>query len=442
MPAFTSKVDSDGRMSLPTTTSSINALQSGFRHVGNRIAPYCMSRKKNKNQPVEVQLRIDGLEVAAAPGKHSADFDLLLERKGAHSFVFIPLAKLSGKKQHKALKATAVARKKKKLPEGNWFDGELRNSEDGETVPGVLAFDIRRRDAREIAKTVGVKQFVWGAHGAPVEEHFAKIFEGDDAYSWSSARRRAFDGLKDIYVTAVNIRHLPRAVEESQTTMERFRQLVYLVLGLAFAAGFLQMVLLGTESWFTNITRIAFYPFVMPAVLVGVYLRALMKKAETQSRDFTASEGEDNWTLVAPHLLALWGLCFMAVLLLTWLQAVPSADLPFLGRSSGVSTSFIVCVWMLLPIAHSRDVESLVSSAFESGIAALVSIFTITLSLYITNLATDALWQAVAALVPFDIPETLQRIINGIINFGAEVFFMAVLLGYAWSRTRKQFMRL
>jgi hypothetical protein len=401
-----------------------------------------MSRKKNKDQPVEVQLRIDGLEVTAAPSKHSADFDHLLERNGANSFVFIPLAKLKGKKRHKAFKAAAVARKKEKLPEGNWFDGELRNSEDGETVPGVLAFDIRRRDAREIAKTVGVKQFVWGTHGAPIEGHFTRIFADDDAYSWGSARRRAFDGLKDIFVTAVNIRHLPRAVEESQTTMERFRQLIYLVLGLAFAAGFLQMALLGTESWFTNITKIAFYPFVIPAVLVGVYLRALMKKAETQSRDFTGSEAEDNWTLVAPHLLALWGLCYMAVVLLTWLQAVPSADLPFLGRTSGVSTSFIVCVWMLLPIAHSRDVESLFSSAFESGVTALVSIFTIKISLYVTNLITDAIWKVAAALVPFDIPENLQRIINGIINFGAEVFFLAVLLGYAWSRTRQQFMRL
>ena len=224
--------------------------------------------------------------------------------------------------------------------------------------------------------------------------------------------------------------------------MERFRQLVYLVLGLAFAAGFLQMALLGTESWVTNITRIALYPFVMPAVLVGVYLRALMKKAEAQSRDFTAAEAEGNWALVAPHLLALWGLCYMAVLLLTWLQAVPSTDLPFLGRTSGVSTSFIVCVWMLLPIANSRGVESLFSSAFESGITALVSILMITISLYVTNLMTDVIWQFAASILPFDIPEALQRIINGIINFGAEVFFLAVLLGYAWSRTRQQFMRL
>jgi len=401
-----------------------------------------MSRKKNKHQAVEAHFRIDGLELTAAPDRHSAELDHLLERNAANSFVFIPLAKLRGKKRRKAFKTAAVARKKEKLPEGNWFDGELRNCDDGETVPGVLAFDIRRRDAREIAKTVGVKQFVWGAHKSPVEGHFTKIYEDDDAYSWSSARRRALDGLRDIFVTATNIRYLPRAVKESQTTMERFGQLVYAVLGLALAASFSQMALLGYNSRFTSITRFAFYPFVIPAVLVGVYLRALMKKAEMQSRDFTASEAEHNWTLVAPHLLVLWGLCYVAVVLLTWLQTVPSTDLPFLGRTSGASTSFIVCVWMLLPIAHSRGVESLFSSAFESGVAALVSIFTISVSLYVTNLVTDAIWQVAAAIVPFDIPEALQRIINSIIDFGAEVFFLAVLLGYAWSRTRQQFMRL
>ena len=160
------------------------------------------------------------------------------------------------------------------------------------------------------------------------------------------------------------------------------------------------------------------------------------------SGDGTVDVAVDHWVLVSRRLRARWGLCFMAVLLLSWLQALPSADLACLGRTSGVSTSFIVCVWMLLPIAHSRDVDSLFSSAFESAINALVSIFTITLSLYVTNLATDAIWNVVATFVPFDIPETLQRIINGIINLGAEVFFLAVLLGYAWSRTRKQFMRL
>ena len=402
-----------------------------------------MSSKKNKDQLVEVQLRINGLELTAAPNRHSADFDRLLEQNDANSFVFIPLAKLRGKKQHKESKAQSLAhKKKKKLPEGKWLDGKLRNAEDGETVPGVLAFDIRRRDARAIAEKVGIKQFVWGAHGAPVEEHSTKIFEDDDAYSWNSARRRALDGLQDLFGTAVDIRQLPQAVEESQTTMERFRQLVYLVIGLAFVAGFLQMVLLETESWLKNFTRIVFYPSVMPAVLVGVYLRALMKKAEAQSRDFTAAEAEGNWPLVAPHLLALWGLCYVAVLLLTWLQTLPSTDLPFLGRSSGVSTSFIICVWMLLPIAHSRGVDSLFSSAIESGITAVLSIFMIKLSLYLTNLLTDALWSVAASILPFDIPEALQRIINAIINVGAEVFFLAVLLGYAWSRTRQQFMRL
>ena len=402
-----------------------------------------MSKKNNKEQPVEVHLQIDGLDITAAPRRHSAELDRLLERKGANSFVFIPLAPFRGKKRHKKPKASTLARKKKeKLPAGTWFDGELRHTKDGETVPGVLGFDIRRRDARAIAEKVGVKQFVWGAHGAPVEEHFSKIFTDNDAYSWNAARRRALDGLKDIFVTAVDMRQLPRAVEESQTTMDRFRQLVYLVLGATIVAGLLLAALLETQGWLTTLTRIAFYPPIMPAVLVGVYLRALMKKAESQGRDFTAAEAEDNWTLVAPHLLALWALCYVAVLFLTWMQTVPSADLPFLGRTSGVSTSFIICVWMLLPIAQSRGVDSLLSSALESGITALVSILTIRISLYVTNLITDALWGVLASLLPFDIPEALQRIINAIINVGAEVFFLGVLLGYAWSRTRQQFMRL
>ncbi len=309
-------------------------------------------------------------------------------------------------------------------------------------MPGVLGFDIRRRDARAIAEKVGVKGFVWGAHETPVEEHFTNILEDDDAYSWSAARRRAIYGLKDIFDTAANWRQLPRAVEESQATMDRFKQLVYLVLGGAVIAGLLHGMLLGTQRWLEIIAAIVFYPAIMPAVLVGVYLRALMNKAETQGRDFTAAEAEDNWVLVAPHLLALWALCYVAVLALTWLQTVPSTDLPFLGRTSGISTSFIICVWMLLPIGHSHDANSLFSSAFESGITALVSIFTIKISLYITNLLTDVLWGLVTSIVPFSIPEALQQFISGVINIGAEVFFLAVLLGYAWSRTRQQFMRL
>ena len=66
----------------------------------------------------------------------------------------------------------------------------------------------------------------------------------------------------------------------------------------------------------------------------------------------------------------------------------------------------------------------------------------IKLSLYLTNLVTDALLGVIASMLPFEFPEWLQEFISSIINFGAEVFFVAVLLGYAWSRTRQQFMRL
>ena len=405
-----------------------------------------MARKKK--QPVEVRIEIDGLDVTAVPDRHSAEIDRLLEQRGAGSFVFIPLAKLGKKGQRLLDNPAAMRRKKAKLPEVDWYHGELRRRADDSVVPGVLAFDIRRRTAREIAMKVGVNQFIWGTSGAPVEPHDVKIFEDEGGHTWKSWRARAFAGLSDMADSARNIAALPTAVEESQTTMERFWQLVAAVLGAAIVVGAIKAVLSAllssdeSMSWLASIANALFYPFVIPAVLVGIYLRALMQRGAKQARDFTAAEAEQNWIKVAPHLLALWALCWIAIVLLTWLQSVPSANLGLFGRTDGVTTSFIICVWMLLPIAHSHDVETLFKSAFESGITAAVSIFTIKLSLYVTNLFTDAVLGFLTSLLPFEFPEWLRQVISSVINFGAEVFFVAVLLGYAWSRTRQQFMRL
>ena len=335
------------------------------------------------------------------------------------------------------------------MPAGDWYGGQIRHCDDGATVPGVLAFDIRRRRAREIAADLGVKRFLWGAPGIPVEEHRVTLFEDDDTKDWRSVRQRALDGLVDMLRAAGNMSALPLAVEESQTSMQKFWQLVSVVLGIAITAGAVQWLAFalltedGSTSWIASVIKIAFYPVVIPAVLVGVYLRVLVRRAEDgPERDFTAAEAAANWNMVAPHLLALWFLCYAAIVLLTWVQSVPSADLPFLGRTNGVTTSLIVCLWMLLPIADSHDLESLCKSAFESAVAAAVSIFTIKLSLYLTNLFTDLVWGIVTALLPLEIPERLQQVITFFISFGAEVFFVAVMLGYAWSRTRQHFMRL
>jgi hypothetical protein len=374
-----------------------------------------MASKKKKERPVEVRVEIDGLVVAATPDKHSADFDRLLEQCGATSFVFIPLAEL---KKRRRRKSDNPVRAKAKLPEGDWHDGELRRIDDDSAVPGVLAFDIRRREARLIAEAVGVKQFIWGTAGAPVEQHAVKVFEDDHATDWKSVRRRAFGGLADMVTSARHIEALPTAVQESQTSMQKFWQLVAVVIGIAVSAGLLKAFAIalltseGSTSWMASIITLLFYPFVIPAVLVGVYLRVLLRKGEEQARDFTAAEAVHNWSKVAPHLLALWFLCWIAILLLTWVQSVPGTELPFLGRTSDVSTSFIVCVWMLLPIAHSQNVETLIKSAFESGISAAVSIFTIKLSLFVANLVTDVMWGIATSLVPFEIPERLQEIIS------------------------------
>lgn len=396
-----------------------------------------MARKKQK-RAFEFRATIDGLDIVAAPNLRSTALDHLLENRNADSFVFIPLAKPK-KKRRSIDTAAEKARARANLPADDWHDGELRTSDNEPAIPGVLAFNIRRRTAREIAEKLGVKLFFWGTAGAPVEQHAVKIFEDDGTYSWETIRSRAFVGLSDLLDTARNIKELPTAVRESQTTMQRFWQLVYVVLGVAITVGLLYdfvVQLLGT------IARLALYPVVVPAIVVGIYLRVLVRKGEVQARDFTAAEAEQNWYAVAPHLLALWALCFAAVTLLTWFQSVPEAEFEVIGRTSGVTTSFIVCVWMLLPIANSRGVSTLFSSAVEAGITAAVSILVIKVSLYVTDQITDALWGLLAAILPFTIPEGLKQVIDFFVDIGAEVFFVAVLLGYAWSRTRQQFMRL
>ena len=275
-----------------------------------------------------------------------------------------------------------------------------------------------------------------------------KLFENDEGTTWGAARAQAFAGLPDMLRTARNMEKLPAAVEASQTNMDKFWRLVGVVLGAAVAAGIVKAVFTamltseGSSSWLVTMMNVAFYPFVIPAVLVGIYLRVLMRRGEQEARDFTTAEAEENWIVVAPHLLALWALCWLAIVLLSWLQSVPSTELGFLGRTDGVVTSLIICVWMLLPIAHSHDTESLFESGFESAITAAVSIFTIKLTLYLTNMLTDMLIGLVTELIPIEIPQWLLDFASAIINFGAEVFFVAVLLGYAWSRTRQQFKRL
>ncbi len=82
---------------------------------------------KKKNQPVEVRIQIDGIDVTAVPNKHSAGFERLLEQRGAESFVFIPLASL-GKKGRRLLRnPAATARKKAKLPAVDWYEGDMRS---------------------------------------------------------------------------------------------------------------------------------------------------------------------------------------------------------------------------------------------------------------------------------------------------------------------------
>ncbi|MEM7432227.1 MAG: hypothetical protein AAF351_09910 [Pseudomonadota bacterium] len=405
-------------------------------------------KKKKKNQRVEARITIDGLTAVARPNQVCSGMDALLEQHGANSFVFIPLARLDKKGQKRTKNSKRVARRKAKLPEHTWYDGELIDLDDGRSVPGVLAFDVRRRAARTIAKDLKLQQFMWGTTGAPIESHNVKLFEEDNDNTWKTSRAEAFVGLTDMWDTIRRTPSLQVAVEESQTSLDKFWRLAAVVIVAALVAGAIKAVTVAvldessSLSWVPVVMNVVFYPCVIPAFIVGIYLRVLMRRGEAQARDFTAGEAAENWKTVAPHLLALWAVCWVAVLILTWLQNVPSTEMGVLGRTDGVTISFIVCVWMLLPIAHSRGIDSTFNAAIEAAVSAGVSILIIKISIYVTNLISDAVLGFLANFLPFLFPVWLQDFISTVVNYGAEVFFFFLLLGFAWSRTRQQFMRL
>ena len=138
----------------------------------------------------EFRVRIDGHDIVATPTVCSSELDHLLEKHNAVSFVFIPLAR-PGKKRKTIDKEAAKARIRAELPADDWYDGELRVSDNKHTIPGILAFNVRRRRAREIAEKAGVKLFFWGTSGAPVEQHAVKLFKDDRSYAWKTVRSHA-----------------------------------------------------------------------------------------------------------------------------------------------------------------------------------------------------------------------------------------------------------
>ena len=92
---------------------------------------------------------------------------------------------------------------------------------------------------------------------------------------------------------------------------------------------------------------------------------------------------------------------------------------------------------MVLPVATARDIEQGAEAVFEAGITAAVSIMVIRLTLWVTDLFTSLVMDAISAVLPFDLPEALIAFVAGATNVFAEIFFLIVTLGYAWYRLQQ-----
>ena len=168
-------------------------------------------------------------------------------------------------------------------------------------------------------------------------------------------------------------------------------------------------------SWLVLVMDVLFYPFVIPAVLVGIYLRVLVRRGEQEARDFTTSRGRSKLddcraTLYSPYgPCAGWPLCC-----LPGYSPFPVPNSAFLGRTErrrDIVDHLRLDVVAHRPFARLRDVNEVLRSNQPSPRP--YPVFTIKLSLYLTNLITDAIIGVIARVsCLLKIPERLLEIIR------------------------------
>ena len=121
--------------------------------------------------------------------------------------------------------------------------------------------------------------------------------------------------------------------------MEKFWQLVAVVLGAAIAAGAVKAVPFWAAElgWIDVMAGVDHKRPILPVRHPGGSRGHLPACADAKRRGgrhaiLRPRKQRENWIKVAPHLLALWALCWMAVVLLTWL-AVRSQCRSWLSRA-------------------------------------------------------------------------------------------------------------
>lgn len=395
-------------------------------------------------QHAEFRLRLGTSEEAIelTPGEPSSKLDELLEKHSAETLVFMPLRK-PRKKPKAPLSSKTLKKRRAKLKAGEWHEGELVRKE---PAPAVAAwrFDLPRAEARSIAEELGLEEFYWACAGSTVEAHPAEMFSCDDAFDLDQIRVRSREGLKDMLHTALEMSCLAKAARAAGSTLTRFRWTAALVL---FVASAVSTLTLAPSPWYSveelpRLADILIHPVLIPTVLFGIYLRRNLipsteDSASTRIRELDRKEGATKWAEVAPHELAVWIVLATCVSLLTLTHLLVTGELTAIRFVEDLVPGILVALWLLTPIAYSPDLSSVVGGCIEAVINLALAIFTIKLTLALTNFMAGLLWGVLTTLIPIEFAEWIKEPFEAITTIMAELLLGALFVGYRWSKAQE-----
>ena len=376
--------------------------------------------------PSEARLHVRGedREYTLAPESLSADLDAHLAEKDAQTFVFLPLFSPKKKKRKRASDERRVEKRRKKLGEGEWYQGELETSDtDGALIPAAYTFDLRRYKARVIAESLGLQHFYWGCREGKIEVHQVEPFDKDEPFDLGSIRAVSKKGLRDLRRAAFDLPRLPESVAAVGGDMVRLGSVAMVVIGIALA--FIVVAAFGhatpvipegeSVSWTWTLLLLPLHPVILPTLAMGWYLRRhLLGGDETVRRELTRDEAGKAWNESAPHLLAVWIIILSGVLLLTFARLMAKDELSAVALVDKAATSGLIALWVITPLTYARDMPSAIGSSIEAAITVVVSVFVMKMTMFFAGVMTVSLLG-----VPYTLFETnllAQLVVNDFIT--------------------------
>jgi hypothetical protein len=404
---------------------------------------------KSQDDEVRLHLRVEQvpheLSLSSAPGC----LDDGLKAAGAQGLVFLPL--LPPGRPSKPLPHRKVAKARAQVQGQAWHSGSIQHhGATGQSTPAVYSFQLDTTAARVHAEALGLEIFYSICSGGALQSHEVTAFAQEPGFDLENIQASAREGSRAIWKALLGMRFLP------QSTMAAGSQSVYLgVLALLIIGFGLIMNVLFSTGWVVpardhngqlidNWEQIMqlLHPIVLPTLVVGLYMRWVSRvKHPEVNGALSPEQAATQWNYGASHRLVVWLLLLLGVALLGSARAGSLGELGNQDWMEDVTLNYVIALWLLGPLAYSRDISTAFSSAIETIITVIFSMFGVKLALMISGIASSTLWSVTLGLLAIDAIQGLKPAFSWCVGLFTQLGLLGLLISFSWTRARVQFQR-